>query len=180
MAAGGRKGGGRARGFVSETCSPFAGAWFHGHTQLQESLGSDAEPRQKGCRRIREQSCHTALGKKPRNRDHYFPRATAFDTAHPKITTAPPPKRKAWPPAACVQEAFFWAHSDGFSSVRKPWASHEETALKPFWWWDLYHISHELGRRKRQPTPAFLPGKSHGPGSLAGCSPCSRQESDTA
>lgn len=44
MAAGGRKGGGRARGFVSET-SPFAGAWFHGHTQLQESL--------------------TALGKKP-------------------------------------------------------------------------------------------------------------------
>ena len=97
MAAGGRKGGGRARGFMSETCSPFAGAWLHGHTQLQESLGSDAEPRRKGCRRIREQSRHTALGKKPRNHDHYFPRATAFDTAHPKITTAPPPERKAWP-----------------------------------------------------------------------------------
>ena len=26
-------------------------------------------------------------------------------------------------------------------------------------------------RRKRQPTPVFLPGKSHGQKSLAGCSP---------
>ena len=28
-------------------------------------------------------------------------------------------------------------------------------------------------RRKWQPTPVFLPGKSHGQGSLAGCSPWS-------
>ena len=28
-------------------------------------------------------------------------------------------------------------------------------------------------RRKGQPTPVFLPGKSHGPGSLVGYSPCS-------
>ena len=27
---------------------------------------------------------------------------------------------------ACVQESFFWAHSDGFSGVSKPWASHEK------------------------------------------------------
>ena len=30
------------------------------------------------------------------------------------------------------------------------------------------------------PTPAFLPGESYGQRSLAGCSPCSHKESDTA
>ena len=34
-------------------------------------------------------------------------------------------------------------------------------------------------RRKRQPTPVFLPGKSHGQRSLVGCSPWGRKESDT-
>ena len=34
-------------------------------------------------------------------------------------------------------------------------------------------------RRKWQPTPVFLPGKSHGQRSLAGCSPWGRKESDT-
>ena len=34
-------------------------------------------------------------------------------------------------------------------------------------------------RRKWQPTPAFLPGESQGPGSLVGCSPWGRTESDT-
>ena len=34
-------------------------------------------------------------------------------------------------------------------------------------------------RRKWQPTPVFLPGKSHGQRSLAGCSPGSHKESDT-
>ena len=33
-------------------------------------------------------------------------------------------------------------------------------------------------RRKRQPTPVFLPGKSHGQRSLAGRSPSGRYESD--
>ena len=32
-------------------------------------------------------------------------------------------------------------------------------------------------RRKQQPTPVFLPGESHGPRSLAGCSPGVRKES---
>ena len=35
-------------------------------------------------------------------------------------------------------------------------------------------------RRKWQPTPVFLPGKSHGQRSLAGCSPWGCKESDTA
>ena len=34
-------------------------------------------------------------------------------------------------------------------------------------------------RRKWQPTPVFLPGKSHGRRSLAGCSPRGCKESDT-
>ena len=34
-------------------------------------------------------------------------------------------------------------------------------------------------RRKWQPTPVFLPGKSHGQRSLAGCSPWGRKELDT-
>ena len=35
-------------------------------------------------------------------------------------------------------------------------------------------------RRKRQPTPASLPGKSHGQRSLVGCGPWGRKESDTS
>ena len=35
------------------------------------------------------------------------------------------------------------------------------------------------GRRKWQPTPVFLPGKSHGRRSLVGCSLWGREESDT-
>ena len=34
-------------------------------------------------------------------------------------------------------------------------------------------------RRKWQPTPAFLPGESQGRGSLVGCRPWGRTESDT-
>ena len=34
-------------------------------------------------------------------------------------------------------------------------------------------------RRKWQPTPVFLPGKSHGRRSLVGCSPWGHEESDT-
>ena len=35
-------------------------------------------------------------------------------------------------------------------------------------------------RRRWQPTPVLLPGKSHGRRSLVGCSPWGREESDTA
>ena len=34
-------------------------------------------------------------------------------------------------------------------------------------------------RRKRQPTPVFLPGESHGQRSLAGCRPWGHIELDT-
>ena len=34
-------------------------------------------------------------------------------------------------------------------------------------------------RRQWHPTPVLLPGKSHGRGSLVGCSPWGREESDT-
>ena len=34
-------------------------------------------------------------------------------------------------------------------------------------------------RRQWHPTPVLLPGKSHGPRSLVGCSPRGREESDT-
>ena len=34
-------------------------------------------------------------------------------------------------------------------------------------------------RRKWQPTPVFLPGQSQGQGSLVGCHPWGRTESDT-
>ena len=36
-----------------------------------------------------------------------------------------------------------------------------------------------LRRRQWHPTPVLLPGKSHGRGSLVGCSPCGRYESGT-
>ena len=36
-----------------------------------------------------------------------------------------------------------------------------------------------IRRRKWQPTPVLLPGKSHGWRSLVGCSPWGRTESDT-
>ena len=39
--------------------------------------------------------------------------------------------------------------------------------------------SHQQWRRKWQPTPAFLPGESHGQRSLVGYSPWGRKESDT-
>ena len=36
-----------------------------------------------------------------------------------------------------------------------------------------------IWRRQCLPTPVLLPGKSHGPRSLVGCSPWGREESDT-
>ena len=40
-------------------------------------------------------------------------------------------------------------------------------------------VNAKLWRRKRQPTPIFLPGESHGQRSLAGYSLWGRKESDT-
>ena len=44
----------------------------------------------------------------------------------------------------------------------------------------LFHEIHShIRRRQWHPTPALLPGKSHGRRSLVGCSPWGREESDT-
>ena len=45
----------------------------------------------------------------------------------------------------------------------------------------LFVVVHQrlLGRRQWHPTPALLPGKSHGWRSLVGCSPWGREELDT-
>ena len=43
----------------------------------------------------------------------------------------------------------------------------------------VFYLSILLWRRKWQPTPALLPGKSHGWRSLIGYSPWGRKESDT-
>ena len=47
----------------------------------------------------------------------------------------------------------------------------QETKVESLGWEDPW-------RRKRQPTPVFLPGESHGQRSLAGCSPWGHKESD--
>ena len=43
----------------------------------------------------------------------------------------------------------------------------------------IYTHSVRCWRRKWQPTPVFLPGKTHGQRGLAFCSPWGRKESDT-
>ena len=50
-----------------------------------------------------------------------------------------------------------------------------QKALFEIW---FYFSSSNLQRRQWHPTPALLPGKSHGWRSLVGCSPWGRQESD--
>ena len=44
---------------------------------------------------------------------------------------------------------------------------------------DLGRLVNRYGRRQWHPTPVLLPGKSHGPKSLVGCSPWGRSESGT-
>ena len=51
---------------------------------------------------------------------------------------------------------------------RRPWRCGFDPWVGNIPWW-----------RKWQPTPIFLPGKSHGQRSLAGCSPRGCKESDT-
>ena len=44
--------------------------------------------------------------------------------------------------------------------------------------WASQVVLEDPWRRAQQPTPVFLPGESHGQGSLAGYSPWSRKELD--
>ena len=79
-------------------------------------------------------------------------------------------------PSICLQDLLTPAHSNGL----------------PWWlrWWRICLQWRRLGldawvrkipwRRKWQPTPVFLPGKSHGQRSLAVYSPWGRTQWDTA
>ena len=62
----------------------------------------------------------------------------------------------------------WWAAVHGVARVGNDWAT--SLSLFTFMHW----------RRKWQPTPVFLPGESQGRGSLVGCHPLGRTESDTA
>ena len=48
-----------------------------------------------------------------------------------------------------------------------------------FTFFNKQFLEFHLQRRQWHPTPALLPGKSHGRRSLVGCSPLGREESDT-
>ena len=66
-------------------------------------------------------------------------------------------------------EALAWQGKQSMESLR---VRHDQaTSLSLF--------TFTLWRRKWQPTPVFLPGESQGQGSLVGCRPWGRTESDT-
>ena len=60
-------------------------------------------------------------------------------------------------------------------------------AVEECWRFHLFERKHnhikinqqKTGKRQWHPTPVLMPGKSHGQGSLVGCSPWSLEESDT-
>ena len=79
------------------------------------------------------------------------------------------------------------------SFVEKAMANHSSTLAWKIPWTEEPGRLHSMGtlrvrhdftftfmhwRRKWQPTPVFLPGESQGRGSLAGCCPWGRTESD--
>ena len=68
------------------------------------------------------------------------------------------------------------ASGEAISSVRTENAMNVSSSFQhPF----HTFLSSEPWRRKWQPTPVLLPGKSHGQRSLVGYSPWGRKESDT-
>ena len=64
-----------------------------------------------------------------------------------------------------------WAVTSGGASAKESFCQCRRPGLDPW-------VGKIPWRRNWQPTPAFLPGKSHGLRSLAGYSPWGRQESD--
>ena len=57
--------------------------------------------------------------------------------------------------------------------------SQAESTCMDFYRLSTVFLDHPLYLCKWQPTPGFLPGKSHGQRSLVGYSPCGHKESDT-
>ena len=62
--------------------------------------------------------------------------------------------------------------------LASPWLSGKESACQVGDGGSILGLGRSSGRRKWQPTPVFLPGKSPGQRSLAGYSPWGRKESD--
>ena len=60
-----------------------------------------------------------------------------------------------------------------------PWGCRESDTAERLHFTHFTHFILYHWRRKWQPTPVFLPGESHGQGSLAGCGPWGHRESDT-
>ena len=97
--------------------------------------------------------------------------------------------RKAWQPTA----VFFPRESHGQRSLGwgrcyRPWGRKEldttvrlSTGRQASWLPSEleFRPRASLWRRQWHPTPVFLPGESQGQGSLVGCSPWGRKESDT-
>ena len=83
--------------------------------------------------------------------------------------------RTPWGPSSLAGGAFVFSQESGYflgNCVNR--AGQDKCALLSL---SLFTFMH--WRRKWQPTPAFLPGESHGRRSLVGCSPWGREESDT-
>ena len=57
--------------------------------------------------------------------------------------------------------------------------THHPPSTKPCWPEFLMGFHYTSWRRQWHPTPVLLPGKSHGQGSLVGCSHWGREESET-
>ena len=89
---------------------------------------------------------------------------------------------QGWPPAVCGPLVFRlpWDLLVSSSSHRLPW---ELSSKAPACQCRRRKFNPWVGkmpwRRKWQPTPVFLPGKSHGQRSLVGDSPWGQKESDT-
>ena len=77
----------------------------------------------------------------------------------------------AWPKKYVKHGVIMWPNSFTSRYLRKIKHAHTET--------HLYVHSSIIWRRQWHPTPALLPGKSHGRRSLVGCSPWGHEEADT-
>ena len=89
------------------------------------------------------------------------------------LPLAPPAEKAMAPHSSTLAWKIPWAEEPGglqsMGSLRVGHDSATSLSLFTFMHW----------RRKWQPTPVFLPGDSHGRGSLVGCSPWGHTESDT-
>ena len=68
-----------------------------------------------------------------------------------------------------------------YAQISRPLLKCRFLFIKLEWGLEVFLISSQVRPRRRQwhPTPALLPGKSHGRRSLVGCSPWGRWGSDT-